>query len=865
MLVFPHHSLVRFIIQRHRAVLAAALLLTVLSAGLISRLQIDFSLDSMLPTGDPRTRQLLADLEDAGTQDVLIVLVSLARSDQFDAGKQIVDELVRQVATVPSIGRIEAGISSSQRTFVAEILLPHAFAFLPESGRDDLRERLSDTAIERQVQENRRFIMMPMQGGAEELLLKDPLNLRTLWLDRWLKEQTFGNLRVTDGYLADDQRRHLLVFIHPRETARNLPFTRLLMAAAGKAADASLQTWQLAHPGDPDPPTVSFAGGYPIALEDEALTRKDLQITLLVSLVGVNLLFFLVFRNVRVLVLVLLPLAMGIAWTFGAMRLIFGHVSVLTGAFGGVLLGISTDFAIYFLNFFLDLYRREGCEAALMHAMEKSGRGIVTGGVTSATGFLTLGIASFTGFRELGVITGLGLLFCLTSTLFVLPSLLIWSDRRRKSSWQVRSVAGFGLERVFGIGLRFPRAVVTGGILTLLCFAVLSFSASFDDDMRSLRPRGSSHFIAQKEVESILGGAGASVLVTMEGRDVPALLDRAVRLNEALERLREDGRIAHFRSILSYLPAPATQRQAAEYLETHSRALDLNRIEATFRRALQENGFAFLPEYEPYLQWLGTLLRPTASLDFSSFERAGLEAMLDRFLVRKGDLVKLLTTVHPAKGLWTGPDLDGLRQELAGATAASGLEAGEWRLGGFPVLSYELKRHVWNDLTRTVFLACAAVGIFVGLSLGGFIPALLASTPVAAGLVTMLGGMTLLGMQLNFANFIVLPVMIGICVNDGVLIMNTRMVEPGAELSLVLGKISRAVLLTSLTTLMGFGSLVFSHYPGLRSIGWLSGLGILAELSASLLLLPAILAWTERMHRPPGEPAKKTCDGKRVL
>jgi len=90
--------------------------------------------------------------------------------------------------------------------------------------------------------------------------------------------------------------------------------------------------------------------------------------------------------------------------------------------------------------------------------------------------------------------------------------------------------------------------------------------------------------------------------------------------------------------------------------------------------------------------------------------------------------------------------------------------------------------------------------------------------------------------------------MIGICINDGVLIMNTHNQEGGADVAASLKRIGRAVLLTSLTTLMGFGSLVCSHYPGLQSIGWLSGIGILAELSASLVLLPAILAWMEQRN-----------------
>ncbi len=838
-------TVVRFILRGYRAILLGALCLTLISVALIGRLRIDTSLDSLLPSAETQTRILLDDLRDAGVQDVLIALVSLPRADQFEDAKAIVDGLAASMAAFPSMGAIEASLSGRQRAFFTDVLLPHAALYLSESDRATLVERLSDAGIEAQVKENKRFLMMPMQGGAGELILRDPLNLRTLWLSRWLGEQAFGNLRIIDGYLADEKRRHLLVFMHPGESARNLEYTRALMAAARAGADEMLRRFREAHPDEQDLPSIAFAGGYPIALEDETLTRKDLQVSLLVSLIGVNLLFYLVFRSGRVLLLVLVPLGMAITWTFGFMSVVLGHLSVLTGAFGGVLLGLSTDFAIYFLSFYLDAYGKKGCQAALEDAMGKSG-GVVTGGVTSAAGFLTLGFASFRGFSELGVFTGVGLLLALGAMLIVLPAFLVWDDRRRGALRSVRPLSGFGLERVFGAALGCPRRVLAGSVLLLIVLGVLAPGAAFDDDLRSLRPKQSDQAAVQEKVEAILGGAGATLQLTMEDPKAETLLNRASKLNEALDRLQTAGRIAHYRSALSYLPAPEAQQQVNAFLRDHSAELDPQRMEASFRKALKENGFQWLPEYDPYLGWVRSLVKPGGRLDRETFERAGLGPMLERFLVKTDTGFKLFTTLHPVRSLWAKGDLEVLMKELGESASASGLNPNEWRLGGFPVLSHHLKQHVWDDLGRTVALAGISVAALVVVALGGVVPALLAAVPLAAALLGMLGGMGLLSLPLNFANFVVLPMMIGICINDGALIMTMRLKEPGLDLASALSKIGRAVLLTSLTTLMGFGSLVCSHYPGLRSIGWLSLIGILFELSASLVLLPALLAWMEK-------------------
>ena len=103
----------------------------------------------------------------------------------------------------------------------------------------------------------------------------------------------------------------------------------------------------------------------------------------------------------------------------------------------------------------------------------------------------------------------------------------------------------------------------------------------------------------------------------------------------------------------------------------------------------------------------------------------------------------------------------------------------------------------------------------------------------------------MLSLSFNYANFLVLPLSVGIGNDDGIHIVHRWREESSQDLTAVLRQIGRAIVLTSLTTSIGFGSLISSHYPGLRSIGWVTGLGILTCLLAALILLPAVLAWWE--------------------
>ena len=833
------------IVQYHRLILLIASVFTILSILLLTQLRMDSSLDSLMPSKDSEARKLLADLMDAGPQDVLVVVVSVVEPGELDSAKQIVDGFIEQMASFPGIDQLEAKVTTQQKQFFAEILLPNAGLFLSEQERFDLLERLSDSSISRQIKENKRLLLMPMQSGVRDLILKDPLGLRHLWLSRWLIQQSFAGLELEDGYLVDKTRSHLLVFIRPKESARNITYTKRLMAAASAAGETAISSWRKSHPTAGAAPNITFAGGYAIAQEDEALTRKDLQSSLLISFLGVNILFFLVFRKLRFLFLMLLPLAMALIWTFGLLQLIYGHVNILTGAFAAVLLGLGIDFAIHLLNLYVGASQGQDRAKALHLALTQSGRAILMGGLTTAAAFFALAISSFRGFQELGIITGIGILACLTAMLVVLPALLAWQQGSAVSPASARPIPNFGLNYLIAPVVKHPRRVVFFSLFLLTALAISALNISFEDDLSTLRPKKAGRMAVEKEVEAILGGASGYVLLVMEGKDDATLLNRAWQLDTALARLQDAGRLSHYRSILAYWPAPENQRLALDFYQRYANQLNPARIETTFKKALEENGFQFLPEYTSYLNWLGTLVRPKGRVDRESFKEANLEQLLDTFLVDRGPSRKLFTFVFPREGLWDKDDLDSLDKDLRMTARKSGLNGSEWRLAGWPILTDHLKGLVWHDLGESLIFAAVAIALALLLALRHPFSAALAATPLVVGIVAMLGLMALLSIEFNYANFIVLPLIVGIGIDDGIHIVHRWRLNSKENLTMGFNRIGRAIVLTSLTTTIGFGSLVSSHYPGLRSIGWVTALGILTCLLAALFLLPALLSWIE--------------------
>ena len=148
-----------------------------------------------------------------------------------------------------------------------------------------------------------------------------------------------------------------------------------------------------------------------------------------------------------------------------------------------------------------------------------------------------------------------------------------------------------------------------------------------------------------------------------------------------------------------------------------------------------------------------------------------------------------------------------------------------------------------DDAIKAAILGIVVVFLLMWSDLGGPLRALLALLPLFVGMVWMLGGMALLGLRLNFFNIFVLTMIVGIGVDYGIHLLH-RWYESGGDPA-ALSETSGAIAVAALTTMVGFGSLVISHYPGLQSVGAAAILGALSTAVLGITVLPALLSMKE--------------------
>jgi predicted RND superfamily exporter protein len=258
-------------------------------------------------------------------------------------------------------------------------------------------------------------------------------------------------------------------------------------------------------------------------------------------------------------------------------------------------------------------------------------------------------------------------------------------------------------------------------------------------------------------------------------------------------------------------------------------------VVARFEAALRAEGLN--PDaFAAGLEHLKNALSVDRPLRLRDLRGTPLEHVVERYLVEKDGVFSTAIYCYPPAGRW--------RREAPPALERAVEAIPDAVLTGPNVVSKRLREIVWSDAFRAAGVGLLIVFLLMAVDLGGIRRAAVALLPLAFGLLWMLGWMGWLGFEVNLMNIFVVTMVIGIGVDYGIHLVH-RWEESGGDPEAVAGT-SRAVVVAALTTMVGFGSLVLSHFPGLRSIGAAAIFGALFSAVGAIVLLPALLHWRRR-------------------
>lgn len=835
--------------RRPIAVFLGTLAVVAVALVAASRLQFDPDVLRLLPKRDPAVQAYRATLERFGSADYFVAAIRIPEGAPLDPYESYADLLVEGMRESGLFESIEDRLGEPQE--LLREFLPNALLFLDPSGRRQVASRLEPEAIDRRVQDLRRQLETPQAMAVRELYKLDPLGLAEVFLDRLGGRRGALAVDWTSGrYLARDHRL-LLVLGKPTAPAQNLDFNRALIEAMDRIASGARASWEdLAEGVALAPPEVFWGGRYVITLADTELIWRDVALNVAGTVVGVLVLFWIAYRRTSLLALVFAPLACGLAITFGFAAVAVGQLASTTAGVAALLIGLGNDFIIVLYGRYVEERQRGASVEQSLRAMGgATARGVVLGAITTAATFYAFLTTDFTGLYQMGLIVGTGILFCLVAVLVLVPAMIGWSEahHRKRASEPRLHLFAFGAERLTRAAFYWPRLTLGAAAVVTLLALSLAPGLVFEDSVEALRPTGNRGILAQEEINRHFGAGFDHMSLVVEAptlEETLALVDRAA--GEA-RRLVEEGRLGAFDAVTSVLPSGEGQQQALAELAAGraSGALDPGRIRADFERACAVEGLRVEPFLEG-LELLDAALSPAGPVTREAVLASSQGAqLLDRYLRQSAggwaSVVKLYNLPGRSKR-----EIPQVAVDLAESLGP------RVQLTGINVMSRALRGDVRRDAVVSALIGLFLVVVLLAFDFRSWRDAGLALVPLALGIIWMIGAMVALDLHFNFMNLFVITMILGIGVDYGIHVIHRYLEErsrPGGDVEAAVEETSRGVFLAALTTVVGFGSLATSHYPGLVSMGLVALLGAVATALVAIVVVPAWLGWREAASR----------------
>jgi predicted RND superfamily exporter protein len=479
----------------------------------------------------------------------------------------------------------------------------------------------------------------------------------------------------------------------------------------------------------------------------------------------------------------------------------------------------------------------EGFEAgpALIETFRDPGPGIFSSALTTAAGLGALCLAHFRPLREMGQLLTVGVLVTLVTTMTMGAAVLMIFPRKVRVSEPPKPWQRFGLpvlRAAVDFSARRPAAVLAGvALLSVVSFWGL-FRLDLSTDLRSLRPADAPTVHTENLLVDKFALGLDTMTVVARGRTLDEALDEAAAVKPLL--VARLGKRAEITTPSDWLVMGA--RRDRRLRELHG--LPLERAADDFARELAAAGFkveGFAPSLE-ILRALGRGEDPGAP-PASEWPRWMSE------LVRATGPGAPAVAVHMRVPLGKPQESEALAAELKKIAPRTGSIA----LASVPRVGGELGGLAVEDLQRSSLVAFLLVAVVVVVSVSGRIgDSILSFVPLTLGCLWTFGLWGLFGGRIDLLAISTLPVLFGTGIDLGVHAVHGGRVRPEAGIRGTVLESGLAMLLITLTTGVGFGSLGGSRVPGLQSAGTMVAVGVVACLLATFVVLPALEALGRR-------------------
>ncbi|MCE5344941.1 MAG: 1-acyl-sn-glycerol-3-phosphate acyltransferase [Bacteroidales bacterium] len=745
-------------------------------------------------------------LKNLSTSDKIIIKLSVSDSSIADVQDYLTscaDTLVDSLKVNPGEKYIKSVFYKIDDSKIAEtfdFVLQNLPLYLNESDYQRLDSMLTPEVIKATLEQDRKELISPMGLIYKKYIIADPLHISNrIFADLSSKaiDSLYNNY---NGYIFSKDDRNLLIFITSAYSVGETGKNEVLAMALEKNIE-SIKERSCGRL------SVTSFGAAIVGVSNASQIKKDSYISTAISVILIVLLLGLFFKNIRSLLLLLVPVAFGAVFSLALLFFIKGTISAIAIGAGSAILGIAINYTLHFLVH----YKHSGSVELTIKDLTSP---LVLGSITTIGAFLSLLFVSSSALGDFGLFAALALIGTILFVFVFMPSLVKW-----KSS-SVSAYPAF-FDHISDIRLDKNKWVIIVIFLLTIIFGFFSGHLEFESDMNKISYMTSEQKKAFTELTAFTNLSEKSIIHVSEGRTPNLALRNYESAKIKIDSLLLAGTIKSVAGIANMALSDSLQKKKIdrwnEFWSDRKQGIcelfENKGINVGFKKN-SFNGFIGLVNKEYVVQNPDHLLLEN---DLSS-----------GYIINKPGRVLIISLLYVA------PENEEVVKKTLNAPGTFLFDRASATKATIGVLS--------NDFNFVLLVCALLVLLFLTISFGRFELSLLTFIPMIIGWIWILGLMAVFNIKFNIVNIILATFIFGLGDDYSIFIMEGSMHEYACKRK-ILSSYRLAVILSALTMFIGIGSLIFAKHPAMKSLAQVTIIGMISVVVISYTILPFLYRW----------------------
>jgi len=769
-------------------------------------LQVKFEEDiSKIIPKDKKIEKLNEIFQNSKFIDKLVIMVSLN-----DTNAEAPDSLVAYAdafgATVqdklaPYIKKVNFRIDDEVALKLFETINQQLPIYLNEKDYLTIDTLITPAKIDSTLQYDIRTLSSPAGIALKKIIVNDPVGLSFIGLKKLQQLQYDKNFELYDDYVITKDHKNLLMFITPvfppNNTGKNALFLKGIDNILSDLNSKDFKNINASYFGA----IAGFAG-------NASQLRQDTNITLGITVVVLVLFLGLYFRKKAAPFIILIPVLFGALFSLTIIYFIKGNLSIIALGTGSVVLGIAINYSLHVFNH----YRHT---KSIEQVIKDLTLPLTVGSFTTIGGFFCLEFVQSEMLKDLGLFAGFSLIGASLCSLVFLPQFISTKEEQRhhkiiKFSW---------IDKMASYNPEYNKFIVIGIVLLTVVFGYTANYVTFEFDLADMSYMSPKLKQAEAKLNKINKFSLQSVYLVTEGKTLDEALVNNEKLSDQIEALKEKNIVIKYSGVSSLIISDSLQKERIERWNKYWTGEKKQQLFSTLEREGVAIGFK-ASAFDKFKALLNKHFDVADRQNMAELRKS----FLDDFITEKPGHATVVTLVQ------TTP-------QNKAAVYDAFKDNPNVTVVDKQYITTKLVQIINSDFTKIAVMSSLLVLIVLWLTYGRIELTLVSFIPMFISMIWILGLMGIFGIEFNIINIIISALIFGLGDDYSLYIMDGLLQEYKTGKK-ILSSYKTSIFLSAITTITGLGVLIFAKHPALKSIAFISIIGICCVVIMAQILIP---------------------------